>query len=86
MPLYVRTVLVTGAPDAVEPSCRAHEQHLAGLRRQGKLRTAGALKDGDGYLDIFEAEDRLEAESIARSSPLVEAGWASWTLREWSEL
>jgi uncharacterized protein YciI len=55
------------------------------LRRQGKLRTAGTFNDGDGYLDIFEAEDRHEAESITRSSPLVEAGWASWTLREWSE-
>jgi len=86
MPLYVRTLLLTGAPEAVQPSCRAHEQHLARLQKQGKLRTAGAFKNGDGYLEIFEAEDRHEAESITRSSPLVEAGWASWMLREWDEL
>jgi hypothetical protein len=44
------------------------------------------FRHGDGFLDIFEAKDLLEAEGIARSSPLVEEGLATWMLREWSEL
>jgi hypothetical protein len=37
-------------------------------------------------VDLFDAEDLMEAERIARATPLVERGLAAWTLREWREL
>jgi len=60
-----------------------HRAHLRDLHAQGRLRTAGEFPDGEGFLQIFEARDRMEAESIARSSPLVDAGLVAWMLREW---
>jgi uncharacterized protein YciI len=86
MPLWVRTILITGAAEDAEEPARAHERHLAELRRAGKLRAAGRFAAGDGYLEILDVEDRVEAETLARSSPLVERGLASWMLREWVEL
>lgn len=84
MPLYVRTLLVTGPADEVEALAALHREHLAGLKREGRLHAAGELGGGGGYLEIFEAVDRLEAERIARASPLVERGLGSWMLREWT--
>ena len=86
MPLYVRTILVTGPEDEVAPARRDHLAHLAELRRAGKVRAAGAFARGDGFLEILEANDLYEAESIARMSPLVERGLGTWMLREWEEI
>jgi len=86
MPLYVRTLLVTGPPDEVAAAAERHREHLRTLRAQGKLRAAGEFANGDGFLDIFEVVDRLEAEKVARSSPLIEEGLGTWMLREWVEI
>ena len=86
MPLYVRTLLVTGPPDEVEAASAKHEKHVRELKKRGKLRAAGAFSNGGGFLEIFEAKDLFEAETIARSSPLVEEGLGAWILREWEEL
>jgi uncharacterized protein YciI len=86
MPLFVRTLLVTGPPDEVQAAAEHHREHLRVLRSDGRLRVAGEFANGDGFLEIFEARDRLEAEQIARSSPLVEGGLGTWMLREWVEL
>jgi uncharacterized protein YciI len=86
MSFWVRTILVTGLPDEVEPVARRHREHLRALHEAGRIRAAGEFNDGDGFLEIFEAADRREAESIAGSSPLIEAGLATWMLREWTEL
>ena len=86
MPFWVRTLLVTGLPDEVEPVARRHLEHLRELHAAGRIRAAGEFQDGDGFLEIFEAADRREAESIAGASPLIEAGLATWMLREWTEL
>jgi len=86
MPFYVRTVLVTGPPEQVERAAQGHLEHLRELRDQGKLRAAGEFNDGDGFLEIFEAVDLLEANRIAESSPLIALGLGSWLLREWTEL
>ncbi len=86
MPYYVRTLLVTGRPDEAEPAAREHREQLRELKARGKLRLAGELSRGDGFLEILETVDLHEAESIARSSPLVEAGLATWMLREWTEI
>ncbi|HXV77273.1 MAG TPA: YciI family protein [Candidatus Polarisedimenticolaceae bacterium] len=86
MPLWVRTLLVTALPAEAEPLLDAHRLHLRELQRAGKLRIAGEFPGGDGFLEIFEADDRREAETIAARSPLVEAGQASWLLRRWDEL
>ena len=86
MPLYVRTLLVTGPLDDVAPAAEKHRAHLRALKDAGKVRLAGEFANGDGFLEIFDVVDRMEAEHIARSSPLVEDGLATWMLREWKEL
>ena len=86
MPWFVRTILITGSEDDAAPARRDHLDHLAQLAAAGKLRAAGAFPRGDGYLEIFEANDLYEAEAIARSSPLVELGLGTWMLREWEEI
>ena len=86
MPLYVRTLLVTGPPDEVAVAADRHREHLRDLHGRGRLRVAGEFKDGDGFLEIFEAADLHEAQRIAGSSPLVSEGLGTWMVREWSEL
>ena len=86
MATWVRTLLVTALPADVDPWVDGHLQHLRELNAQGRLRAAGAFPRGDGYLDLFEAKDLLEAEEITRASPLVTRGLAAFTLREWREL
>lgn len=85
MPLWVRTLLLTGPADEVEAALEGHREHLRTLRSEGRLRAAGTFSRGDGFLEIFEAKDLLEAEAVARSSPLVEEGLGAWSLREWEE-
>jgi uncharacterized protein YciI len=86
MPLFVRTLLTTGPPDEVATAARRHVEHLRELRARGQLHAAGEFARGDGFLEIFVARDLLEAETIARASPLVEEGLAAWIVREWTEL
>jgi uncharacterized protein YciI len=83
--LWLRTLLVTGRPDEVGPAVRRHREHLRELREAGKLRLAGELDGGDGFVEIFEAVDRREADAIGRASPLIEEGLVAWTVREWFE-
>lgn len=86
MPFFVRTLLVTGPRDEVEFAARAHRAHLRELRARDKLLVAGEFNNGDGFLEIIEADDLLEAQSIAEASPLVAEGLGAWMLREWSRL
>jgi uncharacterized protein YciI len=86
MPLYVRTLLVTGPPEEVARAAEGHCEHLRELERAGRLRAAGNFTRGDGFLEIFEADDLLQAEGIAQASPLVAEGLGTWMLREWQEL
>ena len=86
MPLWVRTLLVTARAEEVEAAWPGHLEQLRELRRQGRLRAAGQFRDQQGTLEIFEAEDRLAAEKIARTSPLIDQGLATWMLSEWDEL
>jgi len=85
MPFYVRTLLVTGPPDEVAAAARAHREHVRELRRQGKLRIAGEFSGGEGFLEIFEAADLHEAQSIGGASPLVFDGLGTYLVREWTE-
>ncbi len=86
MPLYVRMLLATASPEEVEAAAEGHREHLRDLQSHGRLRAAGEFRNGDGFLEIFEASDLKEADATARSSPLVERGLVSWMLREWTEL
>ncbi len=86
MPLYVRTILLTGPADEVVAASEKHREHLRQLHAGGKLRAAGEFKSGEGFLEIFDARDLMEAQSIAGASPLVADGLGSWMLREWTEL
>jgi uncharacterized protein YciI len=84
--LWVRTLLVTGPPDQVAAAAERHREHLRALHREGKLHLAGELAHGDGFIEILRVRDRLEAEQVARTSPLVELGLVAWTVREWTPL
>jgi uncharacterized protein YciI len=86
MPFYVRTISLTGPADEVDAVLPRHREHLRELKARGRLRVAGILRRGDGLLEIFEATDLLDAEEIARSSPLVSEGLCAWTVREWEEI
>jgi uncharacterized protein YciI len=85
MPLYVRIVQITGLPEDVERARLEHEAHVEELGGAGRLRAAGEFPGGEGYLEIFEARDRLDAERTAGDSELVRGGHATWILREWVE-
>ena len=86
MPLFVRTLLFTGPLDEVAAATEGHRAHLRELHARGKLRAAGEFKNGEGLLEIFEAQDLLEAQAIGDASPLVSGGLGAWMLREWEEL
>ncbi len=86
MPLWLRTLILTGPLEQVEAARDEHLRHLADLRAEGRLRVAGRWSQGEGYLDVFEALDRLAAEELARKSPFIREGLCAWTLRDWQSL
>ena len=86
MGTWARTLLITAVPADVDRWTEAHLQQVRELKGEGRLVAAGAFSRGDGYLELFQAADLLEAERITRASPLVERGLCAWTLREWKEL
>ena len=86
MATWARTLLITAVPEEAAPWTEAHLRHLRELQSAGRLRAAGSFTRGDGYLELFEAADLLEAERLTRESPLVERGLCAWTLREWKEV
>ena len=86
MALWVRTLLVTGPPDEVTVAAERHRDHLRDLRDRGSLKIAGEMGETEGFLEVYEAADRKEAEEIARSSPLVEDGLGAWMIRPWKDV
>ncbi len=86
MALWVRTLLVTGPPDEVAAAAERHRDHLRDLRDRGSLKIAGEMGDAEGFLEVYEAVDRKEAEEIARASPLVEDGLGAWMIRAWKDV
>ena len=85
MPYWVRTILVTVPAEDLREAREGHLEHLRGLAAEGSLRAAGEFRGGEGFLEIFEAEDLHAAERVARSSPVVAEGLGTWMLREWVE-
>lgn len=86
MGLWLRWIRITAKEVDAAPGVEAHRAHVETLRAEARLRFAAALSHGDGFVEIFEARDKLEARSIAEASPLVERGLAAWTLRELHEV
>jgi len=86
VPLFARTILITGPAEDAEPVSAQHLEHLAQLSREGRLRAAGRFNAGDGFLEIFEAADLKEAQRIGESSPLISEGLGTWMMREWTEI
>ena len=82
---FFRLLLVSGPPEDVKAAAQGHAEQLDRLRNEGRLRLAGTFANGDGYCEILDVADRLEAENLTRQSPLVERGLVSWILREWTE-
>ena len=83
MPRYLRLLTVSGSPDEVAAATTGHVEHLDRLRAAGQLHLAGEFVNGDGFVEILDVQDRLEAERLTRESPLVERGLTSWSVREW---
>ena len=82
MSFYAFTVLVTALPEDAGAAVEAHRDQVHRRMKEGRARAAGEFPGGDGFLEILEAKDRVEAERIARTSPLVKDGLATWTVRE----
>ncbi|NIM60564.1 MAG: hypothetical protein GTO30_02625 [Acidobacteria bacterium] len=82
MPLYLRLLMVSASPVEVDAWAEARNRHLDRLREAGRLNLAAEFADGDGFVEILDVADRLEAERVTREDPLVERGLVSWTLRE----
>lgn len=78
---FLRTVRVTVSPDEAADAMRGHRAHLDALARDGRLVASYRLADGDGFVDVFAARDLLDADTVARASPLVERGLAAWSVR-----
>lgn len=85
MPRWIRIVRITATPQAASEAAAGHRRQVEGWRRDGRLHSAGAFRDGDGFVEVFEAADLLEADAAARDSPLVCDGLAAWFVREWIE-
>ena len=86
MPYYLRALLITVSPEQAETAVGLHREHLRDLFNAGKLRSAGELEDGEGFVDIVDVADLHEAEALIHASPLIRDGLASWILREWHEI
>jgi uncharacterized protein YciI len=86
MPYYVRTLLITVSPEEAAEAVRQHHEHLRDLHDAGKLKAAGTLEGGDGFVEILDVGDLHEAEKLAAASPLIKDGLAAWILREWREI
>jgi hypothetical protein len=82
MSLWLRIVLVTGAPDEARALAERHREVVRALAGQGTIHMACELGRGDGFVEIFEARDRREAEEATRALPLIEAGLGPMILRE----
>jgi len=83
MARYVRIVRITATPDVASEAIEGHRRQVESLKRDGRLHSAGAFRDGDGFIEVFEAADLLDADAVARASPLVHDGLAAWLVREW---
>lgn len=94
---WARTIRLTVSEEAAAEAIAAHRALLRRMSKEGVLRQAWILTAGrsgadpgagavDGFLEILETADRLEAEEWCRRSPLLEAGFAAWSLvpvRDW---
>ena len=71
----------TSKVSAVRP---AHRTYETGLKKAGKLVTAGPFADQSGALIVYEAADAHEAEQIIKADPFYTNGiFLSWVLRPW---
>ena len=82
MAWFLRSLLVTGAPEEVEALVPAYREELARLAHTGRLAAHGSMARGAGFFAVLRVTDRHEAEGLTRGNPLVEAGLVSWSLRE----
>ena len=82
MSLWLRMLLVTAPPGQVRELAAEHRATVRRRVAEGKIRVAGELGRGDGFVEIFVATDRREAEDATRAVPLVEAGLCTTLLRE----
>jgi uncharacterized protein YciI len=86
VPTWVLSLSFTGPPDEVRVAVAGHRARIDELATSGIVRLSGTLDADDGALVVFEADDLLAAQALARTDPLVESGVASWTLHELHEL
>ena len=82
MSLWLRIVLLTAAPEETRELAERHREAVRALMGAGTIRMSCELGRGDGFVEIFEARDRREAEEATRALPLIEAGFGPTILRE----
>lgn len=86
MTYWARTILITASGEGLEAAIEGHLGRLRDLRARNRLLFAGRLSQGDGFLEVYEAADRVEAEAVGRDTPLVEDGLATWMIRQWEPI
>lgn len=80
MMAWVRILTITAAPDEVAEAFAGHREHLRDLATEGRLVASYALAGDAGFIDVFRAADRWQAQDTASASPLVAHGLAAWQL------
>ena len=86
MARYVVQMAFDGDPGrlAARP---AHREHLRGLRREGRLVTAGPWADDSGALHVYEVAGEGELREILRDDPYTVAGaYELVLLKEWTPI
>jgi len=77
---WARTIRLTVDAGTAAAELEGHREQLERMSAAGVLRHAWILGEEDGFLEILETADRHEAEAWCRESPLLEAGFAAWSL------
>lgn len=76
-------VLVMRLPAFDPAGIPQHRAFLDALRAEGRLELAGPFGDGSGGAYLLLADDRDEAEAIARRDPLHRSGSSRIEVRAW---
>lgn len=79
-------IILTSVPGAQsnEALIRDHVRFLKKLDAEKKLVLCGPFSDYAGGMIIINAQDKIEAEAIARLDPFVTSGARTFEVRTWN--
>ena len=80
MKAWARTIKVTAAGSGAMEALEQHRALQQTLRDQGILKEVWQFEQTQGFLEILETKDRIQAEALNEKSPLIHGGWCVWAL------